>query len=245
MRASNTLGLGLATRGRQRTTFELRRRKVVIRLFGGNSGSSWTDQGLIAEVRAYWEALRQDSALPKRHQIDPRGIAGALENVFLIERIGTGIAQFRIAGFAFHDLMGMDVRGMPFSCLFIGEAQIQLRMYLERAFTGPAAVHMSLSSARSYNQPELSAKLAILPVADAMGSGTLALGCIEISGQIRKTPRRFQIDRSQIEAIRLPEPPVLRPLQAVRRPLLLEPFPETGAIRTTQKPKLRLVHSSD
>ncbi|WP_435259230.1 PAS domain-containing protein [Thioclava sp. FR2] len=218
---------------------------MVIRSFGNSNGTFWTDQGLITEVRAYWEALRKDGDLPKRHQIDPRGFTGALENVFLIERIGTGIARFRIAGFAFHDLMGMDIRGMPFSCLFIGEAHISLRMNLERAFTGPSVVHLSLTSARTYSQPELSAKMTMLPVIDGTGATRLVLGCLEIAGQIRKAPRRFQIESTSVERINLPEVAAIRPIADLPKPLFLKPLPPTGQGPIKSKPILRLVHSAD
>jgi hypothetical protein len=80
-----------------------------------SGGSDHQNQGMIAELRAYWEALREGEMLPRRDRVDPRGIAGALEHSFLIERIAPGVARFRISGMVFNDLMGMDIRGMPMS----------------------------------------------------------------------------------------------------------------------------------
>jgi hypothetical protein len=41
-----------------------------------------------AEVRAYWEGLRRDGAIPARTDLDPRGMADVLDQVFVAERIG-------------------------------------------------------------------------------------------------------------------------------------------------------------
>lgn len=172
------------------------------RFRGTTEGPS--DQGMIVEVRAYWEALRRGSLLPRREAIDPRGIAGALEHAFLIERIGPGLARFRIAGMAFHDLMDMDLRGIPLSCLFRGEARPQLQMELERAFHAPAILTLGLTSPADYARPELDARMILLPLADRAGTATLALGCIELGGRIGRAPRRFGLTSCHLE--RLPAP---------------------------------------
>ena len=49
----------------------------------------------LAQVRAYWEGLRQATSLPQRSAIDPRGLSGMLDRVFLAERIGRGLAAIR------------------------------------------------------------------------------------------------------------------------------------------------------
>lgn len=74
-----------------------------------------TDIGFSAlnQVESYWEALRGTRMMPKRSEIDPRGIESALEYTFILERIAPGMARLRIAGSHLSDLMGMEVRGMP------------------------------------------------------------------------------------------------------------------------------------
>ncbi|OYW44709.1 MAG: hypothetical protein B7Z31_16160, partial [Rhodobacterales bacterium 12-65-15] len=44
----------------------------------------------LAQVRAYWEALRRPGILPARAALDPRGLGNVLDKVFLAERIGPG-----------------------------------------------------------------------------------------------------------------------------------------------------------
>ena len=51
--------------------------------------------------------------MPRRAEIDPRGIENALEYAFILERIAPGMARIRLAGIHLSDLMGMEVRGMP------------------------------------------------------------------------------------------------------------------------------------
>lgn len=67
----------------------------------------------MAQIEAYWEALRGSRLMPKRSEIDPRGIETALEYTFVLERIAIGMARLRIEGSHLNNLMGMEVRGMP------------------------------------------------------------------------------------------------------------------------------------
>lgn len=168
---------------------------------GGSRGPSTVDQGLIAEVRAYWEALREGEMLPRRAMVDPRGIANALEYSFLIERIAPGLARFRISGMAYNDLMGMDIRGMPLSSLFLGEARMRLQLELERMFQGPAILSLSLGSERGLGRPPMSARMMILPMLGQQDDCNLAIGCIEITGEIGRAPRRFTIEETKIEQV--------------------------------------------
>lgn len=172
----------------------------------GTGGGNHVDQGMIAEVRAYWEALRNGEMLPRRASVDPRGIAGALEHSFLIERIGPGLARFRIAGMAYNDLMGMDIRGMPISSLFLGEARMALQMVLERVFHSPAILTLDLSADRGLGRSAMSARMVILPLLGHQGGSDLAFGCIEISGEIGRAPRRFSIDKARHEVVAMAAP---------------------------------------
>lgn len=173
----------------------------------GNAGHF--DLGMIAELRAYWEALRDGDMLPRRDRVDPRGIAGALEHSFLIERIAPGIARFRISGMVYNDLMGMDIRGMPMSCLFLGAGRDRLQLDLERVFRAPSILTLKLLAERSLGQAPLLGRMQILPMLDAQGDSSLAIGCLELNGDIGRAPRRFSITDTALEPLpdRLPLPP--------------------------------------
>ena len=168
----------------------------------GSGGADLVNQGLISEVRAYWEALRDGEMLPRRDRVDPRGIANALEQSFLIERIAPGIARFRISGMVFNDLMGMDIRGMPVSCLFLGDSRDRLQLDLERVFRAPAIVTFDLLAERSLGRANLQARMQILPMLGSDGASNLAIGCLELSGEPGRAPRRFSITDSRSEAVR-------------------------------------------
>lgn len=184
---------------------------MVMRFFGNGPTSS--DVGIfpasfdrsrfdqLNQVRAYWEALREDDLPPQRSQLDPRGIEDALSNSFLAERVAPGIARFRIAGMHLADVMGMDVRGMPISACFEPAGRSQFVQEFEQVFAGPALLEMTLCADRGIGRPELEAKLLILPLLAEDGRCNLALGCLVTAGQIGRSPRRFRIRKTGITSI--------------------------------------------
>lgn len=206
---------------------------------GGKSGTSGGSGGprfaMLAEVRAYWEGLRDGGALPERDRIDPRGISGALENTFLLERVAPGLGRFRIAGMQLHDLMGMDVRGMPMSALFEPSVRNRLSDALEGVFSGPAVLELWLEAERGIGRPALEARMIVLPLVGSKGETDLALGCLAMEGALGRAPRRFAISGLMSEVIerrkmdrrdtaretpdrRVPDLPPMRPLPPAASP---------------------------
>lgn len=159
----------------------------------------------LAQVRAYWESLRRDCALPSRGAIDPRGLSGVLDRVFLAERIGRGLVQVRIAGSGLADFAGMDVRGLPLSCLFAAESRAQLGITIERVFEGPAVAEVDVGSDRA-GSGALIARLLLLPLADE-GGAKLILGAVSfVPGPTARC--KFQIRSWRDECLpRAPLPP--------------------------------------
>jgi hypothetical protein len=163
---------------------------MVIR-FGGK-GQVGPVTGL-AEVRAYWEGLRHGTALPRRDQIDPRGMAGALGQILMLEQVAAGMARIRLGGTTLNDLMGMEIRGMPLSALFDPMARAALEDVLRRLFTGGLAATLVLEAERGLGRPTLSGRMLLLPLLGDDGRCDLALGCVALEGGIGRTPRRFHI----------------------------------------------------
>lgn len=60
---------------------------------------------ILLDVMDYWESMRDGDALPRRADIDPRRIEGALPYAFILEEIAPGLARFRVAGWHLNDLM--------------------------------------------------------------------------------------------------------------------------------------------
>lgn len=160
---------------------------------GGGRGTDGPRFAALAEVRAYWEGLRTATSLPRREDMDPRGIAGALEHTFLIERIAPGMGRFRLAGMQLSDILGMDPRGMPLSALLDPAGRIRLTGPLEQVFAEPAVLDLWLEAERGIGRPVLEARLLLLPMVSTRGITDLALGCLATEGQIGRSPRRFAI----------------------------------------------------
>jgi hypothetical protein len=159
----------------------------------------------LAQVRAYWEALRDvDGGLPMRSQISPRGIEAALSSTFLIERIAPGMARFRIAGMDLADIMGMEVRGMPISTMISPNARADFASKLECVFHTPAILTLNLKADTGIGRPTLTARMQILPIRNLDGQPNLALGSISLKGAFGRTPRRFEITAATVVNINRP-----------------------------------------
>lgn len=198
----------------------------------------------VAEVTAYWEALRSGRQLPLRSEVDPRGIERALEYAFVIERIAPQIARFRLAGTHLNDLMGMEVRGMPVSALFTPEGRADLGPAVAQVFAEPLAAELRLAAETGFGRPAMQARMVLLPLRSDLGDVSRALGCIVARGEVGRAPRRFSVSAMRtfrIEAGR----PLLRdgatPAAEAQPAGLAEAAAPYAPPR--QRPNLRLVKS--
>lgn len=206
----------------------------------GTDGTIRPATTALQQVRAYWEALRVGDAPPLREAIDPRGIAGALEQVFMIERIAPGLARFRLVGSQITDMIGSEVRGMPVSILFDPIARDKFAPVLEQVFTGPAIAHLELEAERGIGRPALGARLMLLPLMSRPGQVDLALGCLALDAPAGRAPRRFAIARMHVERLVMSAPAPQSVATALAEPAAdfgLPPPPRTSG-------HLRLVHSA-
>ncbi len=158
--------------------------------FGASGRGTVAD---FAQLRGYWQALRDGLCLPRRADVDPRGLAASLHRVMIAEQIAPGLARLRLAGSAFTDLMGMEVRGMPLSALFDPVARTTLETVLADVFSGHTAATLMLKSDRGQGRPALTAQLLLLPLLDDAGTADLMIGCLSLRGATGRTPRRFHI----------------------------------------------------
>ena len=152
----------------------------------------------IREVESYWHALCGVDEVPLRSQIDPRGIEGALENAFLVERIAPGMAKLRVAGSHLNDLMGMQVAGMPLSALIAPAHRDELAEAIGRMFAEPAIVRLELKAETGFGKTDLDGQMILMPLRSDMGDVTRALGCLVTQGRIGRTPRRFDISAVKV-----------------------------------------------
>lgn len=174
----------------------------------GNDGGASSDPGrlvrladfdpqqparILADLRDYWQSLRKGRAIPARSDVEPRGICRALDYAFVLERIAPGAARFRLAGRHLVDLMGMEVRGMPFCALLAPGSRGRLSDVLETVFKAPQIAELRLTAQQEYSRPELSARALLLPLKSDLGDVTRALGCLIAEGTIGVAPRRFDL----------------------------------------------------
>ena len=155
----------------------------------------------VAQVEAYWEALRGARLLPKRSEVDPRGLEAALEYAFILERIAPGIARIRIAGSHLSDLMGMEVRGMPLTALFAPNARRQIADGLEEVFQTPATANLRLTSPGGAGRAQLDARMVLLPLKSDLGDVSRVLGCLVSRGEMGTAPRRFDLTEQNVQTI--------------------------------------------
>lgn len=158
----------------------------------------------ISQVEAYWEALRGMRIMPKRSEIDPRGIESALEYTFVLERIAPGMARLRIAGSHLGDLMGMEVRGMPLTAFITPGGRRQISDALEEVFQRPATCELRLSAETARDKPSMDARMLLLPLKSDLGDVSRILGCFVAQGDIGRSPRRFDVIGAKIRAITSP-----------------------------------------
>jgi hypothetical protein len=167
-------------------------------------GTAGAGRRVVAQMRAYWEGLRQGRDVPARAEIDPRGLEAALEYAFILERVAPGMGRFRLSGMHLTDLMGMEVRGMPLTALFTPEARKRVADATEAVFSGPAVAELVLTAETGMGKPALTARLLLLPMKSDMGDVTRILGCLVAEGQgIGRTPRRFIVDAAHVEQIKV------------------------------------------
>lgn len=155
----------------------------------------------IAQVEAYWDGLRNGRLCPTRHEVDPRGIAGALHEAFILEKIAPGLARIRLAGQHLNEILDMEVRGMPISAFFLTDARKELHRALEALFDMPAQVTLSLTTEpRAFRKP-LQAQMVLLPLRDEDDQITRVLGALQVEGELKRGPHRFDIQSVKVTPI--------------------------------------------
>ena len=201
------------------------------------------DDHPMAQVDAYWHALYSRGNIPKRHDIDPRGIDTALAHAFVVERVARSVLRFRVAGHALCDFMGMELRGMPLSALFSSMCRPDLLSVVPAIFDRPALCRMELSTDRNFLQGPLTARMTMLPLRGHTGEITHALGAMEIATPKRrpgKTPRRFDRMTTHLQTVHARKTPSDQTAGAAFTPGFADP---TASYATLSSQRLRLVET--
>ncbi|WP_423212173.1 PAS domain-containing protein [Paracoccus yeei] len=165
---------------------------------------------IVAELRAYWDGLRQGRAIPVRADVEPKGMRRALDYAFILERIAPGAARFRLAGRHLIDLMGMEVRGMPVCSFLNTGSRGRLSDVLESVFRGPQIALLHLDSPATYGRPAMAGQMVFLPLRSDLGDVTRVLGCLVAEGQVGQAPRRFDLISDEVMPV-IPGAKVIEP----------------------------------
>lgn len=202
----------------------------------------------IRQAEGYWTALRQGPDIPRRTQIDPRGLENLLEFAFVLERIAPGIARFRLAGQHLTSLAGMEVRGMPVTTFFTPRCRDQMGAVLEHLFMAPAVSELTLKSEARRHQPSFEAHMILLPLKSDLGDVSRALGVLVADGTPQSEATRFDISGSTSRLVAdmahssSPTGGIVAPARRTPEPGFAEPAATPFA---SQTPYLRLVTSND
>lgn len=172
--------------------------KNIVDLTGFRTGMKFP---ALNSMQAYWEGLRAGRLVPMRSEVDPRGIESALEFAFILERIAPGMARFRLSGQHLSELMGMEVRGMPFTSFFAPDTRKEASEAFEAVCKGPEIAEISLSAMTGIGKPDLQGKILLLPLKSDLGDITRVLGCLVTEGEIGRGPRRFSVTECKMTRI--------------------------------------------
>ncbi|MEM7317908.1 MAG: PAS domain-containing protein, partial [Pseudomonadota bacterium] len=188
-----------------------------------------------------WTALRCNGDIPNRSDIDPRGLENILDYTFILERIAPGIARIRLAGRHLCAVAGMEVRGMPLTAFFTGNARSEISAALEHMFTSPAVVELELQTEKQLMSRPIQARMILLPLRDDNGQINRALGVLMADGTGGTKPNRFQITGSSLRDLTNSPPAISR--QSAHRAIPVPGFAEPAA--GFDGSHLRLVVSRD
>ena len=193
----------------------------------------------LRQIEAYWTALLVGEGVPRRSEIDPRGLENVLENAFILERIAPGVARFRVAGNFLTELAGMEVRGMPITSCFGPVSRTQFSAILEHLFDTPAVAEVTLAGEAAKGQPDINGKMVLLPLQSDLGDITRALGALVVDGKAGSRPRRLEVTNVVFRPVRAPHATSAVPREIVAG------FAEEQRPFGAGKPHLRLVKSED
>jgi hypothetical protein len=98
-----------------------------------------------------------------------------------------------MAGSRLHDLMGMDLRGMPLTALIEPASRGAVADAVERVFADPAIADLTLDGERGFGRPTLSGRLLLLPLTGPSGAADRALGVLVLDGETGRAPRRLAL----------------------------------------------------
>ena len=159
----------------------------------------------LKRIEAYWQSLRDTECpgprLPRRQDVDPRGIGQDLRHAFILERISADICRIRVSGSVLNEIAGGSARGLPFARLFETGAHKALAQIIAVSFDRSHLARLSIATARAGLQPGTVGEMRLFPLGTEAGEVTRLLGAVAFAG--RKTPvaRALSLSGSHLQGI--------------------------------------------
>lgn len=154
---------------------------------------------MLSSLKSYWERLRAGRIAPYRAEIDPRQFESALENMFIIEKLGADNMRIRLAGMKICEMMGMEVRGMQPTMLMDAADRGRFERLLNVVMDEPSVVELKLTApnrAGVYN-----ATMLLMPLRSDFGEVNRVLGCTSGEGEVFAPPLGFTIADATVTPI--------------------------------------------
>lgn len=190
---------------------------------------------MLTSLKSYWERLRAGRIAPYRAEIDPRQFESALENMFIIEKLGPDNMRVRLAGMKICEMMAMEVRGMQPGYLMDQSDQLRFDRLLNVVMNEPAVVELRLAADNSAGLYR--ATMLLMPLRSDFGEINRVLGCISGDGDIYAPPLAFAIEDVSVTPI--------EPNQATEQRRTLPGFAEDQAgFDQIAQPKLRSIEGN-
>lgn len=146
---------------------------------------------MLSSLKSYWERLRAGRIAPYRAEIDPRQFESALENMFIVERVGESNMRIRLAGMKVCEMMGMEVRGMEPGFLVDATDRERLERLLNVVMSEPSVVELKLEAPCRASLYQ--ATMLLMPLRSDFGDINRVLGCISGENDMYAAPLAFSI----------------------------------------------------
>ena len=180
----------------------------------------------LARLEHYWRAIRGAALVPARSAVDPLQIDDLLPDCFIVERVAPSVLRLRVAGARLGEALGIDVRGMPLSALFLPDGREALARNAALAFDGPRIVEFDVTSPGRLGRAALNGRMIFLPLTDGEGRVTRAMGALVWSGDAgHGGGRRFTVPEGPVRCDDPGAP------MAIRAEPMPPPIVERGGLR--------------
>jgi hypothetical protein len=191
---------------------------------------------MLSSLKTYWERLRAGRIAPYRAEIDPRQFESALENMFIIEKVGGDNMRIRLAGMKICEMMGMEVRGMQPGFLVDEADRTRFERLLNVVMSEPAVVELKLAAPHRVGSYQ--ATMLLMPLRSDFGEINRVLGCASGDTEIHTAPLAFSIRDVSVTPI--------EPSQSSDPRQALPGFAEEQVrfAAETQAPKLRSIEGN-